>query len=75
MTENQRNYLADLAGRKGVRIESSDNISQAEASRLIDELKALPDKDFPEPTAEELAEVKNLTNHAIEELHKWNFAE
>lgn len=73
MTENQRNYLADLAGQKGVRLSDTDNWSVAKASEEIDRLKALPDAVFDELTNEQEQEINRLTQHALDELHKWGF--
>lgn len=59
MTENQRNYLADLAGQKGVRLKDTDNWSVAEASMEIERLKELPDADFSDLTSEESRKSTN----------------
>ena len=74
MTENQRNYLADLAGQKGVRLFDTDNWSVARASEEIDRLKELPDAVFDEPTEEEIIEVDKLINNVQEEIARWNLA-
>lgn len=73
MTEAQRNYLADLAGRKGVRLEDTDDKSVAWASAKIEELKALPDANFDAVTEEEAGEIDKLTNNVLTELKRWNF--
>lgn len=73
MTENQRNYLADLAGRKGVRLFDTDNWSVAKASEEIERLKEMPDAVFNEITAEQEAEINNKTQRTLDELHKWGF--
>lgn len=73
MTEAQRNYLADLAGRKGVRLEDTDEKSVAWASSKIEELKALPDANFDAVTEEEAGEIDKLTNNVLTELKRWNF--
>ena len=73
MTENQRNYLADLAGQKGVRLFDTDNWSVARASEEIDRLKELPDAEYSELTEGQVAEIDNLTENALIELNKWGF--
>lgn len=75
MTENQRDYLADLALKKGVVIDCPENVSASWASAKIEELKALPDAEFDEVTPAQIAEIKRLTNKAKEELHKWTFTQ
>ena len=74
MTENQRDYLADLAGRKGVRLFDTDNWSVAHASEEIENLKAMPDAKFNEITPEQIAEIDRRTERTLTELHKWGFA-
>lgn len=73
MTENQRDYLADLALAKGVKLTDTDDKSAAWASAKIEELKALPDADFDDITDEQIAKIDELTRNAVEELHKWGF--
>ena len=75
MTENQRNYLADLAGQKGVRLKDTDNWSVAKASEEIENLKAMPDADFDSITDAEIKEINTLTENALVELRKWGFVE
>ena len=75
MTENQRNYLADLAGQKGIRLSDTDNWSVAKASEEIERLKEMPDATFDEITEEEAREVDNLVDNALTELSKWGFVE
>lgn len=75
MTENQRNYLADLAGQKGIRLSDTDNWSVAKASEEIDRLKEMPDATFDDITEAEAREVYNLVNNALTELGKWGFVE
>ena len=71
MTEGQRNYLADLANQKGVRIDGVDAMSQAAASKKIDELKALPGPSFREVSAEEeKLFMKNIAKLNTE-INKW----
>ena len=73
MTENQRNYLADLAGQKGVRLSNTDNWSVAEASDEIERLKEMPDASFAEVTELEAKEINTLTGNVLTELKRWNF--
>ena len=73
MTENQRNYLADLAGQKGTRLFDTDNWSVAKASEEIETLKAMPDAQFDEITKEQIAKIDDMTARTINELHKWGF--
>lgn len=73
MTENQRNYLADLAGRKGVRLFDTDNWSVAHASEEIERLKTLPDAEFDEVTPEEIAKVEQMAEGILAEMNKWGF--
>ena len=75
MTENQRNYLADLAGQKGVRLSDTDNWSVAKASEEIERLKEMPDATFDGITEAEVREVDNLVDNALTELSKWGFVE
>lgn len=73
MTENQRDYLADLAGQKGVRLFDTDNWSVAKASEEIERLKALPDAVFDEVTPMQEKKIAQLTHNVLNELHKWGF--
>lgn len=75
MTENQRNYLADLAGQKGIRLSDTDNWSVAKASEEIERLKEMPDATFDDITEAEVREVDNLVDNALTELSKWGFVE
>ena len=74
MTENQRDYLADLAGQKGIRLFDTDNWSVSKASQEIENLKAMPDATFDEVTDEQEAKITRLTDNVLTELHKWGFA-
>ena len=73
MTENQRNYLADLAGQKGVRLSNTDNWSVSKASEELETLKAMPDAVFDDLSAEESKRIDELTGNALVELRKWGF--
>lgn len=73
MTENQRDYLADLAGRKGVKLFDTENWSVARASEEIERLKALPDAEFGEITEEDNKKIDKMIQNALGELHSWGF--
>lgn len=73
MTENQRDYLADLAGRKGVRLFDTDNWSVAKASEEIETLKAMPDAQFDDLTENEIAEIDKGVENALVQLSRWGF--
>lgn len=73
MTENQRDYLADLAGRKGVRLFDTDNWSVAHASEEIENLKAMPDASFDDITESEIVQIGKGTENALVELRRWGF--
>lgn len=73
MTENQRNYLADLAGRKGVRLFNTDDWSVAKASDEIERLKELPDANFEQITTSQIKRIDSLTKKTLNGLHEWGF--
>lgn len=73
MTEGQRDYLADLALRKGVVLEDTDNKSVAWASKKIDELKAMDDAEFLEPTPEFSEKVTAAVDNIIKGIQLWTF--
>ena len=73
MTENQRNYLADLAWQKGVRLFDTDNWSVAKTSEEIERLKELPDAIFDEITVDEVEEIDSRTESALSQMRRWGF--
>lgn len=74
MTGKTREYLADLANRKGVLLPVGfEESSQAVASAKIEELKALPDASFPELSESDRAESRNAIAKIKQELAKWTF--
>jgi len=73
MTEVQRNYLADLAARKGVRVRDTDSMSVAVASAKITELEAMPDAEFREISPEDDAYIQKIVENTREELRQWDF--
>jgi len=75
MTEGQRDYLADLAGRKGIRLENTDNKSVAWTSEKIEELKQLPDTKFDESTQELDLDINKRIESVKNEVSKWTFQE
>lgn len=74
MTGRTRDYLADLANRKGVALPGFQNSEQAAASAKIDELKALPDANFNQLSNEARAEISGRLTRIIGEINKWTFA-
>lgn len=73
MTEAQRNYLADLAARKSVILENTDEVSASWASAKIEELKAMPDASFEPISDANQKKIERLTNRTLEELGLWTF--
>ncbi len=73
MTKNQRDYLADLAGRKGVQLHDTDNWSVSRASEEIEKLKAMPDAVFDEITPAQKKKIDRMAKDTLAELHKWGF--
>ena len=73
MTEGQRDYLADLAGRKGIRLDNTDNVSAAWASAKIEELKAMPDANFMTNTTVIDSGIERRILAINREVAKWTF--
>ena len=73
MTESQRDYLADLANRKCIRIEGAADFSVAQASAKIEELKAMPDYDYPEITDEQAEKIYLKIECIRSDLKSWGF--
>ena len=73
MTENQRDYLADLAGRMGVKLSDTEEWSAARVSEEIERLKAMPDAVFDVVTEEQDAEIDRLAQKALDGLHEWGW--
>lgn len=65
--------MADLALKKGVRLEDTNNRSAAWASKKIDELKAMPDVKFSKVTDKISKDLKLSINKITEELGQWTF--
>ena len=72
MTESQSDYLADLANRKGIRIEGAADFSVAQASAKIEELKAMPDYEYPEITDEQVEKIETMTKNILKRIDSWN---
>lgn len=75
MTEGQRDYLADLAGRKGERLRDTSNVSVAWASAEIERLKSLPDTSFANATPQIEVNIEREITKNITEVSKWTFQE
>lgn len=73
MTENQRDYLADLALKKGVRLSDTENWSPAHASKEIERLKQLPDAAFDEITERQIKKINELVQNVLNNLDMWGF--
>lgn len=73
MTEAQRNYLADLAAKKGAILENTDDVSVAWASAKIEELKMLPDAIFDDISEAEVALINKYTDQVLKGLSLWSF--
>ena len=73
MTGKTRDYLADLANRKGVKLEGEQERDQAWASRKIDELNQLPDATFSDITENQLKRIETRTQRVIEGMERWTF--
>lgn len=73
MTENQSDYLADLAGRKGVRFFDTDNWSVSKASEEIETLKEMPEAQFDELNDKEVSKIDSLTENVLVQLRRWGF--
>lgn len=71
MTGNTRDYLADLANRKGVKLPGEQDRDQPWASRTIEELKALPDANFEEITPEQIAKIDEGIESVVKEIRRW----
>ena len=75
MTGKTRDYLADLANRKGIKLDGEQDRDQAWASRKIDELNQLPDATYPEITERQLARIEKSTIKVLEGMDQWTFQE
>lgn len=73
MTENQSDYLADLAGQKGTRLFNTDNWSVSKASEEIEALKEMPNAQFEEITASQVEEIDTRTENVLSQLRRWGF--
>lgn len=73
MTGNTRDYLADLANQKGVKLPGEQERDQAWASAKIDELKAMPDANYREITDAEAEKIDAGIEKAIRGIRSWTF--
>ncbi len=77
MTGRTRDYLADLANRKGVSLPNEQERDQAWASRKIDELNALPDATFTVYSKEQEQELNQFVQKQIDKVLRsmkaWTF--
>ncbi len=71
MTSNTRDYLADLALKKGVSLEGFQDSSQGAASDKIDELKTLPDMETREASPSEYQRIEREIKAIEKEIEKW----
>lgn len=75
MTGRTRDYLADLALKKGVTFPNEQEREQAWASVRIDELKNMPDANFEEFTEADAERVQKQIDKVIEGMESWTFLE
>lgn len=75
MTGRTRDYLADLANRKGVSLPNEQERDQAWASRKIYELNELSDATFDEFTDEHAENIQNHIDRVLRGLERWTFQE
>lgn len=73
MTGRTRDYLADLANRKGVKLPGEQEREQAWASSKIEELLALPDANFAPITEKQSTRIAERTAAIIVEMKRWTF--
>lgn len=71
MTEGQRDYLADLALKKGVTVDASTPRSVQWASKEIERLKALPDATHKQMTDDYKLEIQKKIENIVAEVKKW----
>lgn len=73
MTGNTRDYLADLANRKGVKLPDEQERDQAWASVKIDELNQLPDATFSDITESQKKGIENRIIKILKGMERWTF--
>lgn len=73
MTGRTRDYLSDLALLKGVSFPGGQEMTQAQASETIEELKLMPDAVFPPISETQLSSIDKGIAKIIRELNKWTF--
>ena len=79
MTGRTRDYLADLANRKGVSLPNEQERDQYWASHKIDELNALPDATFTVYSEEQKRALDKFVQKQIDKvlrgMEAWTFQE
>ena len=75
MTGNTRDYLADLANKKGIKLDNEQERDQAWASAKIDELNQLPDATFSDITEKQEKGIQSRINRVLKGLEQWTFVE
>lgn len=75
MTGRTRDYLADLALKKGVELAGWQDVTQSAASKKIDELAKLPDANFSQVGIKDQEAFFKRIDKTITELMKWTLTE
>lgn len=73
MTEGQKNYIADLANKKGIVLEDTLDKSAAWASAKIEELKLLPDYSWSSINDSQIELIQSKIDKIIKDMGKWTF--
>lgn len=73
MTEGQKNYIADLANKKGIVLEDTLDKSAAWASAKIEELKLLPDYSRSSINDSQIELIQSKIDKIIKDMGKWTF--
>ena len=71
ITARTRDYLADLALKKGVALRDPEEVTQTQAGDKIDELKNLPDANFSQVSATEQRRFFKRLDAITKELSRW----
>lgn len=75
MTGRTREYLADLALKKGISLPNEQEHDQAWASDKIEKLKTMPDATFPEISEKQLSRIDSGIKKIITGIKQWTFEE
>lgn len=73
MTEGQKNYIADLANKKGIILEDTLDKSAAWASAKIEELKLLPDGSWDSIDDSHIELIQSKIDKIIKDMSRWTF--